>query len=242
MSIDRETLMAYADGQLGPEDRIMVEAAIAADPDMARDVEAHQALRAQLGAHFAPIASAPVPERLKAVLGAPSNVVDMATVRKEKEERVPLLMPSRRWGMMGGAIAASLALGMVMGTQLRDGGPVATQDGRLIAQGKLDRALTSQLASAPSADAPVRILLSFRAAEGNYCRAFETDGTAGIACRSKDAWAIAQMQSGVETRRGGYRQAGSAHEAIMAAAQEMAADGALDAEAERAARMADWGD
>ena len=79
MSIDRETLMAYADGQLGPEDRIMVEAAIAADPDMARDVEAHQALRAQLGAHFAPILEAPLPGHLTAPLEP--KVVDFAAGR-----------------------------------------------------------------------------------------------------------------------------------------------------------------
>jgi hypothetical protein len=239
VTIDRETLAAYADGELGPEDMARVEAAIAADPVLAAEVEAHRNLRAMLGAHFAPIAEMPVPQRLSAPLARPSNVVDLGAVRSAREAaaRPSRHMPSR-W-IMGGALAASLVLGIVLSGQIPTGGPIRSEGGQLVASGKLDSALTSQLASADG-NAPVRILLSFRAADGSFCRGFQTAAMAGIACREGDAWVVERTQAGGAEKRSDYRQAGSASAAIMAAAQDMAADGALGADAERAARDGGW--
>jgi hypothetical protein len=238
VTIDRETLAAYADGELGPEEMARVEAAIAADPALAAEVEAHRKLRNILGAHFAPIAEMPVPQRLSAPLGKPANVVDLDAVRRaRKAAQASRPMPSR-WAM-GGALAASLVLGVVIGGQVQTGGPVKSDDGQLVASGTLDSALTSQLASADG-KAPVRVLLSFKAADGRFCRGFQTAAMAGIACREGDAWVVERTQAGGAEERSDYRQAGSASAAIMAAAQDMAADGALGADAERAARDGGW--
>jgi hypothetical protein len=238
VTIDRETLAAYADGELGPEEIARVEAAIAADPALAAEVEAHRKLRNMLGAHFAPIAEMPVPERLSAPLGKPANVVDLDAVRRaRKAAQASRPMPSR-WAM-GGALAASLVLGIVLSGQIPTGGPIKSDGGQLVASGTLDSALTSQLASADG-KAPVRVLLSFKAADGSFCRGFQTAAMAGIACREGDAWVVERTQAGGAEKRSDYRQAGSASAAIMAAAQDMAPDGALGADAERAARDGGW--
>jgi hypothetical protein len=243
MTIDPEMLAAYADGELGPEDAARVEAAIAADPALAGQVEAHRALRATLSAHFAPILDMPVPDRLTGALSPRDNVFDLAAARKARAkaaEEVTQTQPARTRWIIGGALAASLALGLVIGGRTDPGSSVISRDGQLIASAALDRALTTQLASAQDG-APVRILLSFKGLDGRLCRGFEEGVTAGIACRTGESWTIERTQaSGGKGGQGGYRQAGSAESEIMAAAQDMAAGDALDAQAEKGARDAGW--
>lgn len=239
MNVTREMLAAYADGQLGADDAARVEAAIAKDPALAQEVEAHRALRETLSAHFAPILDMPVPDRLKTGLQTSAQVVDLAAVRRAKKEHAAARAPLPRWAM-GGALAASLALGVMIGGQSRQGDQIRSEDGQLVASGALDKALTSQLASAQDDDAPVRILLSFKSGDGRYCRGFESGATSGIACRTGGNWDLVQTRSGGISESTEYRQAGSSATEIMAAAQEMAAGAALDAKAERAARDAGW--
>jgi len=239
MTIDPELLAAYADGELGPAEAAQVEAAIAADPALADQVAAHRRLRATLSDHFAPIVDMPVPERLTAMLAPKDNVVSLASVRAAREEERARRAAPSRW-MMGGALAASLVLGLFVGGQFPGGGPIVSRDGQLVASGALDKALTTQLASAQNG-ASTRILVSFKTGDGRYCRGFESGTTAGIACRDADRWTILRSQaSGPMAASGGYRQAGSADADIMAAAQTMAAGPALDAGAEKAARDTGW--
>lgn len=247
MSIDPELLAAYADGELGPEEAARVEAAIAADPALAREVDAHRALREQLRDHFAPIAALPVPDRLRVPLEqqqageTEDNVIDLAQVRRTRQEEAAGARPRvgrSRW-VLGGAIAAALVVGLFIGGDYPRGASFTARDGRIVASGTLANALTNQLASAQG-DGPVRILLSFRSGEGRYCRGFEAGATAGIACREGSEWAVIRTQTSQGSEQGAYRQAGSARAEIMAAAQEMAAGEALDAQAERAAREAEW--
>ena len=89
MTIDPKMVAAYADGELGPEDMALLEAAMAADPALAEEVAAHRALRATLSAHFAPILDMPVPDRLTEGFTPRDNVVDLGKMRKKKaqEER-----------------------------------------------------------------------------------------------------------------------------------------------------------
>ena len=68
MTPDDEMLMAYADGELDPLAAKRVEREIAANPELAATIEAHRALRRRLGAAFAPVLDAPVPDRLAALL------------------------------------------------------------------------------------------------------------------------------------------------------------------------------
>src|SRR6185437_7507864 len=52
MTFSEETLMAYADDELDSETRSAVEAAMETDPEIARRVARHKALRGQLRATF----------------------------------------------------------------------------------------------------------------------------------------------------------------------------------------------
>ena len=246
MSITPEMLAAYADGELGTDDQMKVETAIAADPALAEEVAAHRALRDQLGAHFAPILDAPVPDRLTALLERPRNptaeVADLSAARAARDlrhRRTAFGMP--RWAM-GGAIAASLAIGLAIGGQLPSDAPVRSVGGHLVASGALDAALTTQSTSSPQDPKPVRILLSFKDDGGRYCRGFASGTTSGIACRTDGSWALVRTQAGGLVAGGEYRQAGSANADIMAAAQGMAANAALDRNAEQAAIDAGWQD
>ncbi|MGC4251339.1 MAG: anti-sigma factor [Sphingobium sp.] len=238
MTIDREMLAAYAEGQLDDAGRARVEAAIAADPSLAEDVAAHHALRQRLQAHFAPVLDMPLPGRLLEAVGNPppaADVIDLNAVREGATKMRPAF--KQRW-ILGGAIAASLALGLVLGSQIENNDPIGHANGELIARADLDRALTIQAAGRETQ--PVRILLSLRSGDGHYCRVFETAAMAGLACRNENRWAIERLQSGNTQPGGQYRQAGSALSEIMAAAQAMAPEGAMDREEENTALKRGW--
>ena len=239
MTISREMLAAYAQGQLNDEGRALVEAAIAADPALRDDVARHHALRERLQARFDPVLTMPVPDKLLGAVRPPApkaDIIDLnvgraAQADKRRGPSVP------RW-ITGGAIAAALAIGLVVGSQMQGGGSLGGVDGQFVAQGDLDKALTTQPASGDKQ--PVHILLSLRNAAGQYCRVFQTDAAAGLACRTNDAWRIERLQSGGSSEGGEFRQAGSALGEIMAVAQDMAPQGALDPEQEQAALEGGW--
>jgi len=227
MSIDPEMLMAYADGELGPIEAKRVERAIAEDPALAEEVARHRALRARLAGHFAPVAEEPVPDRLAAMLRP--KVVELP-VRK-RAARIPA------WGRWGAAVAASLALGFAIGHGLQDEGMVRTGAGQLYAAGTLADALDSQLAANQGA---VRVPVTFRNAEGRYCRVFTARAADGIACHDPQGWALRQTHAAGTAAKTDYVQASSADARVMAAAQEMMAGDPLDADAETKARASGW--
>lgn len=225
-----ETLMAFVDGELDPLTAKGVERAIAANPALAEQVAAQRALRTRLSAAFAPIAEEPVPDALAARLR--DNVVTLA---RPAPRRVV-----SRW-REAAALAACLTLGVLLGQNWRGaGGPVAARDGGLYASGPLAAALDTQLA-ATQGSAPVRMLASFRATSGEYCRVFAGSVTDGIACRDPRGWALRQTRSAPAAGgQGDYRQAGSSDPALLAAAQDMMAGDPLDAAGEARAKAAGW--
>ena len=106
-----------------------------------------------------------------------------------------------------------------------------------MASGDLARALDTQLASV-SGD--TRVLVSFRAQGGDYCRVFAAPALDGIACRDGKAWQLRQTRTSAAQGRAEYRQAASDNAALMAAAQEMMAGEPLNEEAEARARASGW--
>ena len=123
--IDEAMLIALVDGELDDVTRRRVERAMAEDPALAERVAMHRRLRERLAGHYAPIAQEPLPEAMRAL------VEDSARV-------VPLARPAPRWRgwVTGGAIAASLVLGLGLGRLSGgEGGPIGVQNGVMIAQG-----------------------------------------------------------------------------------------------------------
>lgn len=232
MTIDPETLAAYADGELDAVNAKRVEHAIAADPGLAAQVDAHRVLKAKLTAHFAPVADAPMPDRLTALLTRDSNVINLVEARAARKASRP---PNRwtRWAA-GGAMAASLivAVGIGLHGDPELGDPV-------YASGALDRALSTQLASADAVDGQ-RILLSFRNKGGTLCRGYASGRQAGIACRRGARWIIERTARASAAGSSEYRQAGATEAEILATAQDMASGPALDSTQEKAARDTGW--
>ena len=155
-SIDEAMLIAWVDGELDEVTRRRVDRALAEDPALAQRLEMHRALRDRLSNHYAPVASEPVPSAMQGLL-------------KERAKITPLARPAgsrwRHWST-GGAIAASLLLGVVVGQWTKEtDGPVAVHNGTIVARGELASALDAQLAAAQEG-AAVRIGLSFRRKDG----------------------------------------------------------------------------
>jgi hypothetical protein len=225
MSVTPEDLMLFADGELDEASAERVGREVAADPALAAQVAAHRALRAQLGAHFAPVLEEPVPESLADPLNEARRVVDFAAERERRAARNRLV-----WRFAGPALAASL---LVMLLVPRLSGPPAGY-----ARGELASALDTRLSGAGMGD--TRLLLSFRNAQGNACRAYGTASGDGIACHDDKGWKIIQRSGADEVQTTQYQQAGSTDAAVMAAVQDMAVGAALSPDQEAAARKDGW--
>ncbi|WP_339689752.1 anti-sigma factor [uncultured Parasphingorhabdus sp.] len=240
MSFDEATIMAYVDGECDEVTVNRIEKAMETDPALARRIEQAQSLRNKLSAHYAPVAEEAVPDRLAAMLNASaaSNIDSSFTARKAEQEE-----SKQRRRSMGiaqwGAMAATLALGVVVGQYGMGGGsdaPFAQQDGALVASGPLEDALETQLASAQPDDSDYRIGLTFRAKTGSICRSFTGEAVSGIGCRDGQQWKmVSTLPGGNESD---YRQASSS--AVNAIAAEMMADAPADAEAERKLLESGW--
>jgi hypothetical protein len=231
MTMGDERLLAWLDGELDPMARAEVEAALAADAALRDRLEKQRRLRDRLAAHYGPVAAEPVPARLRALLDP--KVVDLRAARARRARPA--------WQGFA-ALAASLVLGIAVGTQVPPGGsgPIAVRGGAIVARGPLADALDRQLASAQRADAPTRIGVSFARADGQWCRTFDSAALAGLACRDGGRWRLLATAPGSAAVRRDYRQAGSASPLILEAAQEMMTGAPLDAAGERRARDGHW--
>jgi hypothetical protein len=250
MTFSDDVLMAYADGELDLRTRAQVEDAMAADPQIASRVAAHQALRKTLQSGFDKVLDEPIPDRLIAAARATSRVRSESRVVVPLRSRRPRAGALPHWASPGwGAIAASFVLGALVwhfGSDWYSSGPVTERDGQLLAAGALDKALSNQLASAQPAQGPVQIGVSFRSKGGNYCRTFqmrENTHLAGLACRDQDQWrleALAQSEASPGAHSE-FRPAASALPPSIAQAVDQAIAGEpLDAQAEAQARTNQW--
>ncbi|MEV4783749.1 anti-sigma factor family protein [Burkholderia sp. LMU1-1-1.1] len=258
MSFSDETLMAYADGELAEPAFSEVERAVRSDPAVAARVAQHQALRADVFAAFAPIADEPVPPRLVAA-ALPGKVADLSAVRAARAGGAHHAASSashaaehgeRRWSWREwGGVAASLVVGVLVGSLVLGGAAregaggaaivVAGADGALVARGELANALSQQLAG--TSGEAVDIGVSFAAKDGALCRSFTVRQSAGLACRSGEQWKLVMMTEAGEGEAGEYRQAGSAMpSAVLEAIDARIAGTTLDAQAEQAAKQRGW--
>jgi len=237
VTISPEELAAYADGELDEARAAEVAAAIAKDPALQREFDAHEALKAKLAGHFAAVLAQPLPEHLTGLLKAPgketpdkdAKVADFATARARRVSKRRL--PDWRW-IVGPALAASLALALFL--------PRGTDAPTTYAGEELADVLDSQLVAGQRADAETRILLSFQASDGAYCRVFSATDSSGIACRDPTGWQLRELRAGASEQAGEYRQAGASHAELLARAQAMAKGPALDDEEEEEARASNW--
>lgn len=184
--ISDEQLAAYLDGELAPEARQAVEAAVDADPALAERLAALAAGDQALRAGFSAISDEPVPERLLRALEPARKPAESAPARRLARRRVPRL---------GLAIAATLMVGAVTALLWPAAGPAP-------AMTPLQLALEQQLSGEPlvvrNADGTttdVQVLRTVQRGDGTVCRAYEHTALAagevvsqhtGLACRTGD--------------------------------------------------------
>src|SRR6478736_2123420 len=115
---DDEKFFAWLDGELGPAEAAEMEAKVAADPELARLAGQHRALGSQLRSAFDPIAEAPVPERLQAALKPSADIIDFGAAKRRRS--MPMIAQFA-------AIAATLAIGIFVGTRVPQGSDAPVQ-------------------------------------------------------------------------------------------------------------------
>jgi hypothetical protein len=245
MKISDEMLLAYVDNELDAAARAEVEAAIAADPEVARRVDQQRTLRKLLGAAYDPVLDEPVPPRLLAAAQpARARVVDLARARQSKRR---LAAPAGGWGWAHwGGMAACLVFGLLVGRGgwLPMGEDIVDVRGQVVARGDLARALSLQLAGSQPADAPVRLGVSYLSRAGDYCRSFmlSRSGTSGLACRHGDDWALRLLAQDTPGTQGdaGLRPAASTLPPTVLRAIDEEIQTPLDARGEQAALQKGW--
>ncbi len=229
MNYSDEQLMAYVDGQCDADQCAAIETAAANDPQLAQRLDQQRSQQ-------------------RASLTSLSTAFD------------PALPPpgTAKWAATWIAMAASLLVGILLGMfALQPGQQPVTQSTRqdlswfgmqqhaLVTQGVLSASLNEQLTSTQSADAPVRMAVSFRNHAGQYCRAFVLTGQqlAGLACRVETQWQVRVLTATDNATPGSdaMRQAGSALPTAVLNMIDTQMNGEpLDATTEQRAQQAGW--
>ena len=268
---DRIAVMAYVDGELPPEDVAAFDARLALEPALAGAVARERALRASLRSAYAPVLDEPLPPGLLDLLALPADAAKEAPVHlvaapaPAANEPLPTgandahraaLPHARRWSWpQFGAMAASLVLGVLLGTRaLAPHAPAGgdtlalnvAPDGAITAQGALRTALEQDVAGTVlDPNAKVGVGLTFQDRARQYCRTFTLDAaSSGIACKQADGWVVAHLEHGRNARsgeQGGYRTAASPlSPTLLQAIDAMREGDTLDAAGEAAAKAKGW--
>jgi hypothetical protein len=228
---DDERFFAWLDGELGPAEAAEMEARVAADPELKRLADQHRALGSQLRSAFNPIADAPVPQTLQAALRPTAQVIDFRAAKRARS------MPAvAQWT----AMAATLAIGIFIGTRVpqESSAPVQAEAGKLYAAASINRALDTELASAPTGD--VRVGITYRDSAGEICRTFTAPAGSGLACRNSGRWQMKGLFAAPEGQGSDYRMAAGMDPNLAALVDSTIAGEAFDEAAEKAAKANGW--
>ncbi len=247
-----ETLLAYADGMLEPEEVAAVEQQLAEDRAAQERLEA---LRE--GGRLAQLAF-PEPNDD----GKDDPFAKLLMAEEETAEPVPKVVafPKRREKPRGLAawtlpLAASLALavGLAAGLSWERVAGTGGTSGDLLAAGPvasdslLHRALegSASYESLEEAEGSVTPLLSFRDSRGHYCREYQTveagKAAAGLACKTDGSWLATAVVAFPDASGSDYTTAsGPAAELLSSLLQQEMQGEPLTSEEERQAIKGAW--
>lgn len=219
-------LMAYADGQLPPEDWLAVERHIAADGLAREQVTLLRRLSDCVARAFASVLLDPVPERLQAAAtaGAPHH----AKRPRFRNDRTRILMPMAAALVLVIAVSAFLVHGRSSGESGTNAhvelGPVAPTSALAHA---LDRFHAMQFSPASSRRQGYVVTATMRDRLGNLChtvdgfdeRSFELPSQIILACRmGPGSWSVVAAATPLSESRSTYvTSTDAAHEALNSA-------------------------
>ena len=235
--VEDEKFFAWLDGELPAAEAARVEMEVAADPRLSVVAKEHRKMAVHLRSAFSEVEAQAVPERLADVVSQErGKVVDLAKARAHRAYRKS---PSL-WVQMG-ALAATLAIGIVTGTLLTGGSssPIGNEAGRLVASADYEKALDARLASMPVDSGP-RIGLTFRDRSGAICRTFEDQAASGLACREGGDWRIRSLFQSPEGQTTDYRMASGQDPRLIEAVEASIEGEAFDAAQEKEAMRKGW--
>jgi hypothetical protein len=200
-----ELIMAYADGQVSPEEKVWLDGILAVDPAVRARLEVFAATGP---GHFSPfdsVLSAPIPDRLIATVRGTRSETRAAAPRQSLIER---FFPNGFGLMPAAGYAAALALGFGIGSALLSSPSttlpliIADRDG-FVASGDLQVALDTKVSGDKELvnEGDIRPVLTVRDGEGRVCRHYEIvqrrKGPQGLACRERDGkWRITVLTGG----------------------------------------------
>ncbi len=239
-----EELIAFMGGDMEEIRSAEIEAAINADPALADRAEALAERMHGSGeqdelvrAAFSPILDAPIPEAITAAVDIEPKGAEILSfaAAKAKKSNAPQRSSTWAWPQFG-AMAASLAIGLIAGPALLGGGGSGDASGALVvasANGAtVPGALGAVLDTAASGDSvelaslgTAKVDISFRNLDQNLCRQVNvTDGGSSsdiLACREGSTWrveAYGQRAGDVTEVR---TASGEASPAVLAAVDSM---------------------
>ena len=228
--MDRETLNAFVDGELPPQEMARIAALLETQPEMKTYVQKQERMRAAL--RFEDVMDAPPPQKLvETVRHAP------ASWRWRLQAVLGRGFVWRSFVPAGAALLVGLMIGLI-GKPAED---LVLSHGQMLARGGLAQALDTRLASAGYPGQGPRIGISFRDSAGSDCRTFSSDNHAGLACHRAGNWVVTTLVTQNPDAGGAYRMAGSQMpDAVRRAVEASIAGAPFDAKAEAAARANGW--
>ncbi|WP_299554754.1 hypothetical protein [uncultured Tateyamaria sp.] len=191
MTVSDEELMAYADGALNGTDHARVAEAVMQNPDLRLRLDAFER-SAKMARDAMPLTDVPdaLQDRINAAIAAETATLDPAEAR---------VVPFKRMSSTGrsawfGAIAASVLLGIGVGVFLLDPAenePVAFDLAPVVST--LETAASGTSIERHGID--TRLIASFEAADGAFCREFEAklkdrSDLIGVGCRTATGWEL----------------------------------------------------
>lgn len=217
VELNDEILCAYLDGELDPQTSRQVRDALETEPGarlrLERLRQADVALRDAL-----PL---PAADALLATLAGRAS----ASAAPRRAAVIPWAMAASVVGLMAGFLVARSTLA----------------PGFTALDGRLQQALQHSRADETSGGA--RVVLSFQAADGRYCRLFRADAAAGqgegLACRDAQGWQLVAWDAVAEEAGEGFRAAG-ASALVDGAMSALGGQPALSADEERALIAREW--
>lgn len=261
MSFSDETLIAYADGELDDATRRAIADAVRRDATLARRLTRLARLR---GGRDKGVAGHPhILHMVQNSSVSPAKVVQLASVRAQRvavqQAARKALAPSWGWREWS-AIVVALLLGLAAGrlvlvywqpAWLGEPPPAPTtvisRNGMLVAQGKLDAALSQNMGGAAPSEGDVRVGLSFLSNEGGYCRSFTLVGLSqdlvGLACRANEEWRVPVLVQNMRPtpQMSVQRMAGTQMPtAVLEAIDQRIVGGMMDTRAELEALRRNW--
>ena len=194
-----ETLMAFADGELTPEEAARIESAMDADDELVARVALFTQTRAASKTALKPLLDEPVPPQLTSAIEAMIARRRSAEAPAGNVVALPARTPNR-WMLPLAASLAAVVIGGLAGYRLAGSG--AGSEGLQVAgidNSELDDALATVAAGEErqltGAGRRFRAIATFRDAGGATCREFEVDSAdrstvISVACLAGGQWRV----------------------------------------------------